>query len=51
MAKEVLEQRYHEACEFAKMDWEIERYTPIPFTMEDIIAEAAQLSKFVNQKY
>jgi hypothetical protein len=54
MAKEVLAQRYDAECEKARLEWSLNKagaveYPP-SFTMQDIIAEAIQLNKFINQK-
>ena len=54
MAKDILTQRYNEECAKARLEFENNLTStlvyPEKITMTDIIAEAAQLNKFINQK-
>jgi hypothetical protein len=54
MAKDVLAQRFETDMKKATLAWNSglpESFSfPIPFTMDDIIREAIQLSRFVNNK-
>jgi hypothetical protein len=54
MAKDILAQRYNEECAKARLEFENNLTStlvyPEKITMTDIIAEAVQLNKFINQK-
>ena len=54
MAKDILAQRYNEECTKARLEFENNlTHTlvyPDKITMNDIIVEATQLNKFINQK-
>ena len=54
MAKDILAQRYNEECAKARLEFENNLTStlvyPDKITMTDIIVEATQLNKFINQK-